>query len=78
MSNYRRAWREAGTWFFTVALADRRSRLLVERIAPLRLALAHVQARHPFRVEAARTLLAGAATWPASRTAASARRRRVR
>jgi hypothetical protein len=31
MSNYRRAWVQGGTYFFTVNLLERRRRLLVER-----------------------------------------------
>lgn len=53
MSTYRRAWRDGGTWFFTVALADRGSDLLVRRIEILRGVTADVTARHPFRIEAA-------------------------
>jgi putative transposase len=41
------------TWFFTVALAERRSnRLLVERVDTLRGAFRHVQTHRPFRVDA--------------------------
>ena len=52
MTNYRRMHVPGATWFFTVNLADRRSRLLVERIDTLREALRYVHARHPFRIEA--------------------------
>ena len=31
MSNYRRSLVPGGTWFFTVTLADRQSRLLIDR-----------------------------------------------
>ena len=37
--HYRRAWVPGGTYFFTVALADRKSRLLVEEVEALRKAL---------------------------------------
>lgn len=53
MPNYRRYWRPGGTWFFTVALADRRSDLLVRQIDLLREAVAEVRDRHPFRIDAA-------------------------
>ena len=52
MTNYRRTHQPGATWFFTVNLADRRSRLLVDRIDTLREALRYVQTRHPFRIEA--------------------------
>lgn len=52
MTNYRRARVPGGTYFFTVNLADRRSRLLVDRIDDLRAALRHVHSRHPFAIDA--------------------------
>lgn len=52
MTNYRRTHVPGATWFFTVNLADRRSRLLVDRIDDLRQALRYVQTRHPFRIDA--------------------------
>ena len=52
MTNYRRTQVPGATWFFTVNLADRRSRLLVIHIDTLRQALRYVQARHPFRIDA--------------------------
>ena len=52
MTNYRRARVPGGTYFFTVNLADRRSRLLVDRIDDLRAALRHVRSRHPFAIDA--------------------------
>lgn len=52
MTNYRRLHVPGATWFFTVNLAERRSRLLVERIDTLREALRYVHTRHPFRIEA--------------------------
>ncbi len=53
MTSYRRAYAPGATWFFTVALAERReNRLLVERVDTLRSVFRDVQARHPFRVDA--------------------------
>ncbi len=52
MPNYRRLRVPGATWFFTVDLADRRSRLLVERVDELRRAVVSVRVRHPFRIEA--------------------------
>jgi putative transposase len=48
MSRYRRSVAPGGTFFFTVALADRRSRLLVERIDRLRHTWSVTQSRYPF------------------------------
>jgi putative transposase len=48
MANYRRARIPGGTFFFTVTLADRSSKLLVEQIARLREFYGRVQDRHPF------------------------------
>lgn len=50
---YRRAAAPGGTFFFTVTLAERHRRLLVDHIDLLRSAFRHVQTRHPFRVDAA-------------------------
>jgi putative transposase len=52
MPNYRRAWIPGGTYFFTVALADRRQSLLVSHVASLRQAFLTVRCRHPFDVRA--------------------------
>lgn len=49
MSDYRRSQMPGGTWFFTVTLADRRSRLLVEEIEHLRHAYRQTQQARPFR-----------------------------
>lgn len=49
MSDYRRSQAPGGTWFFTVTLADRRSRLLVEEIENLRHAYGQTQQARPFR-----------------------------
>jgi putative transposase len=52
MPNYRRNRVPGGTFFFTVNLLERRSRLLVERIDPLRVAVRAVRARRPFHIDA--------------------------
>lgn len=49
---YRRAQAPGGTFFFTVALADRNSDLLVSHIDALRTATGNVRARHPFEIVA--------------------------
>lgn len=49
MPNYRRAWMPGGTWFFTVALLQRRDNdLLTRRIDDLREALRATRRSHPF------------------------------
>lgn len=48
MSRYRRYQTLGGSFFFTVNLANRKSRLLVEQIALLRSAYGQVQQTHPF------------------------------
>jgi putative transposase len=52
MPNYRRAWIPGGTFFFMVALADRRQSLLVSHIASLRQAFLTVRCRHTFDIRA--------------------------
>jgi putative transposase len=52
MANYRRNCLEGGSYFFTVNLAERRSRLLTDNIELLRAAFRYTQARHPFSVDA--------------------------
>lgn len=52
MSNYRRAAVPGATYFFTVALADRRSRVLVEHADALRSAFVATACEHPVRVDA--------------------------
>jgi putative transposase len=47
---YRRSDVAGGTYFFTVNLADRSSRLLVEHIDDLRAAVRTVKQRHPFEI----------------------------
>ena len=52
MSSYRRLYRPGGTYFFTVNLAERGSRLLVDRVGDLRAAVAATRADRPFRIDA--------------------------
>jgi putative transposase len=52
MSDYRRIWIPGGTYFFTLAIADRTQALLVEHIDTLRAAFAWTHRRHPFRTDA--------------------------
>ncbi|WP_028455374.1 REP-associated tyrosine transposase [Chitinilyticum litopenaei] len=49
---YRRLQTAGASHFFTAALADRRSALLVEHIAVLRQAVRLVRQRHPFMIDA--------------------------
>ncbi|HET9818829.1 MAG TPA: transposase [Rhodanobacteraceae bacterium] len=53
MPRYIRAHIPGGTFFFTIALLDRRQRLLIEHIDCLRDAFTRVRAQHPFTVDAA-------------------------
>ena len=52
MPDYRRNRIEGGTYFFTLALADRRSDLLVREIEALRTAVARTRLLYPFRIDA--------------------------
>lgn len=52
MVYYRRNRVPGGTYFFTVTLADRRSRILVEYINDLRASFRAVRRERPFQVEA--------------------------
>ena len=52
VADYRRNFIPGGSYFFTVNLADRRSRLLTDKIGLLRSALRMVMQRHPFTTEA--------------------------
>jgi putative transposase len=52
VTNYRRNFVPGGSFFFTVNLADRRSRLLTNRVGLLREAFRYVRARHPFTLDA--------------------------
>jgi putative transposase len=49
---YRRARRSGGTYFFTVNLEDRSSRLLIEKIDVLREAVRRVHLAHPMEIVA--------------------------
>lgn len=51
MPNYRRAWRQGGTYFFTVNLLQRHNNdLLIRHIDTLREAVRSVRHRHPFQI----------------------------
>lgn len=52
MTNYRRNFVAGGSYFFTVNLADRQSRLLTDNIELLREAFRYTRSRHPFQIEA--------------------------
>ena len=52
MPHYRRRRIAGGTYFFTLVLMNRRSRLLLEHVDVLRGAFRHVRARHPFTLDA--------------------------
>jgi len=52
MVTYRRALVPGGTWFFTLALANRRSTALTDNVELLRESIRHVTRRYPFRVRA--------------------------
>ncbi len=52
MPNYVRPRIAGGTWFFTVNLLDRNSRLLTEHIDALRKATRKTKQRFPFRIDA--------------------------
>ncbi|HSH30442.1 MAG TPA: transposase [Thiohalobacter sp.] len=52
MTQYRRHIVAGGTYFFTVNLADRSSRLLIEQIALLRRAVTETRQEHPFDIDA--------------------------
>ncbi len=52
MTSYRRNFVPGDSYFFTVNLADRRSRLLTDHIDLLRAAFRAVRSRHPFTIEA--------------------------
>ncbi|MCP2040057.1 putative transposase [Neisseria sp. HSC-16F19] len=52
MSNYRRLFVENASYFFTVALADRRQTLLTDHITGLRRAYQRVLRQHPFETVA--------------------------
>ena len=52
MPDYRRNRVPGGSYFFTVALRDRRSDLLVRHINALRTAVRETRTRHPFHIDA--------------------------
>jgi putative transposase len=52
MVAYRRNLVPGGTFFFTVVLEDRRSTLLIDRIASLRLAFRVARGEQPFKIDA--------------------------
>jgi putative transposase len=52
MPRYVRAFVPGGTFFFTVALLERRRRLLTERIDDLRVVFSEARRRRPFTIEA--------------------------
>src|ERR1700746_3573834 len=52
MTNYRRNFVRGGCQFFTVNLAERKSRLLTDHVEFLRAAFRYARARHPFTIEA--------------------------
>jgi len=52
MTNYRRNFVEGGSFFFTVNLAERKSKLLTEHIDLLREAFRYTRTRHPFEIDA--------------------------
>lgn len=52
MTNYRRIYNPNSTYFFTVNLANRKSKLLTENISLLRHAFKKVVAKYPFTIEA--------------------------
>jgi len=52
MVRYRRNFVPGGTYFFTVTLADRRSRALTEHIAALRHAVRRTRSSQPFSIDA--------------------------
>ena len=49
---YRRTDVKGGTYFFTVNLAERYRRLLVEHVDVLRHVVRHVKQEHPFHINA--------------------------
>jgi REP-associated tyrosine transposase len=52
MVRYRRNFVAGGTFFFTVALADRTSQALTDHITALRDAMRHARHSHPFAIDA--------------------------
>ena len=52
MPNYRRFFAPGGTWFFTITLPERETKLLSERHRELRHAIFWTKRRLPFRIDA--------------------------
>jgi putative transposase len=52
MSNYRRNYVPGGSYFFTVALLDRQSLLLIEQIDLLRASVQKIKQQRPFTIDA--------------------------
>ncbi len=52
MTNYRRDRTAGATWFFTVAIADRKTDLLIREIDRLRAAVRQVREDWPFHIDA--------------------------
>ena len=52
MTNYRRNIIPGATYFFTVNVADRQSRLVVDQIEALRAAFRATRSRHPYALDA--------------------------
>ena len=52
MTAYRRTYAPGATWFFTLALADRRRNLLIERVDALREAFRNVKTNRPYEIDA--------------------------
>jgi len=52
MPRYTRAWIPGGSFFFTVALLERRRALLTEHITTLRAAFKEVRRHRPFEIDA--------------------------
>ncbi|NOT71162.1 MAG: transposase [Hyphomicrobium sp.] len=52
MPNYRRVFIPGGTWFFTLNLLERRTKLLTENVTALRHAIFWTKRRMPFRIDA--------------------------
>jgi putative transposase len=52
MVRYRRSFILGGTFFFTLTLTDRASRVLIERIDGLRTAMRDIRRSRPFEIDA--------------------------
>src|SRR6516165_7912877 len=52
MVRYRRNFVPGGTFFFTLTLVDRNSRLLVDQVQTLRAAMRQTRSSHPFTIDA--------------------------